>query len=96
MSDSVVHFRIEPLGDHEYLVAISSGTQTAEPQVRASPGIMRELGAGEDAEQRVVHETTAFLLDHQPLFDLPPMIDLEDVAAAYDDYLDELRQRLSR
>lgn len=94
MSDSAVNFRIEPLGDHEYLVAISSGTETAEPQFRASPGIMGVLGAGDDDEQRVVQETAAFLLAHQPLFDLPPMIDLEDVAAAYDDYLDVVRKRL--
>ncbi|UGQ12776.1 hypothetical protein LO772_03905 [Yinghuangia sp. ASG 101] len=95
MSDSTVIFRIEPLGDHEYLVAIHSGTETAEPQIRASPGIMRVLGAGEDDEERVVHETAEFLLAHQPLFDLPPMIDLEDVAAAYDDFLDILRKRLN-
>lgn len=91
-----VELRVEPLGDHEYLVAVVGGEQRAESRFRATPDVMAELGAGDEAEQRVVRESAAFLLDHQPLVDLPPMIDLADVAAAYDGYLDDLRLRLSR
>lgn len=96
MSDARVELRVESLGDHEYLVAVVSGAQSAESRFRATADVMTELGAGDDAEQRVVRESAAFLLDHQPLTDLPPMIDLEDVAAAYDGYLDDLRLRLAR
>ncbi|MFF4352527.1 hypothetical protein [Streptomyces sp. NPDC001530] len=90
-----VEFQIQPLGDHAYLVAIRSGTQTAEVEFRATPAVMEALGAGDDAEQRAVRETAAFLLDHQPVIDLPPLIDLDDVEAAYDGYLEELRRRLA-
>jgi hypothetical protein len=95
MDDVPVEFHIEPLGDHAYLVAIQSGTQAAEVEFRATADVMEALGADDVAESRAVRETAAFLLDHQPVVDLPPLIDLDDVAAAYDGYLEELQRRLA-
>jgi hypothetical protein len=92
MSDAPVECQVQSLGDHEYLVAMRSGERAAESRFRAGPAILDALGAGNADEERVVRETAAFLLRHQPLTDLPALIDLEDVAAAYDEYLDELRR----
>ncbi|TKA03160.1 hypothetical protein [Actinacidiphila oryziradicis] len=91
-----VEFQIEPLEDHGYLAAIRGGAQRAEVEFRATPDVMEALGIHDAAEQCAVRETAAFLCDHQPVIDLPPLIDLEDVAAAYDDYIEELRRRLRR
>jgi hypothetical protein len=33
-------------------------------------------------------------VEHQPVFDLPPMVDLDDMAAAFDDFPARLRQRM--
>ena len=95
MSDDSADYGVQPLGDHEYLLRVPGGASEAEFRFRASPNVLQDLGADGAAEQLVVRETAAFLLEHQPVMDLPPMIDLEDVAAAYDGYLDELRERLA-
>lgn len=89
-------FQIEPLGDHEYLVAIRSGDEKAEIEFHATSDVMEALGVDDAAEQHVVRETAAYLLDHQAVVDLPPLIDLDDVSAAYDGYLEELQRRLAR
>jgi hypothetical protein len=49
----------------------------------------------EDDEQRVIEETVLYLSERQPVMDIPPLVDLDDVAAAYgDQYIDELSRRL--
>ncbi|WP_354637274.1 hypothetical protein [Kitasatospora camelliae] len=40
-----------------------------------------------------MEETAEFLAERQPVVDLPPMVDLDDVVACYDDYLERLEQR---
>ncbi|MFE9445990.1 hypothetical protein ACFYO2_45400 [Streptomyces sp. NPDC006602] len=95
MSDHSLDFEVQSLGDHEYLLSVPGDSGEAGPRLRASPDVLEDLGVDSTAEQLVIRETVAFLLDHQPVMDLPAMIDLEDVAAAYDGYVDELRQRLS-
>ncbi|MGP3991813.1 hypothetical protein [Streptomyces sp. 3N207] len=96
MSDESVEYHVQALGDHEYLVVIRSGASETESRFRASPDVLDAVGPDSATEERVVRETAAFLLTHQPLIDLPSMIYLEDVAAAYDGYLDQLRQRVAR
>lgn len=94
MHDTSVEFQVRPLGDHEYLVLVTSATGTAESQLRADPEVLDDLGVDGGDEELVVRETAAFLARHQSVIDLPAMIDLQDVAAAYDTYYDELRERL--
>jgi hypothetical protein len=96
MSDAPTEFDIRSLHDHDYLVVVRRGAERAESEFRVSAAVMRAVDAGDEAEQHAVRETAAFLLEHQPLIDLPPLIDFDDVAAAYDGYLDELRRRLVR
>ncbi|MEU2289007.1 hypothetical protein ABZ614_45255 [Streptomyces sp. NPDC013178] len=95
MSDDSVELPVQSLGDHEYLLLVKGDTATTELRFRASSSVLDALGTDSADEQLVVRQTATFLLEHQQVMDLPSMIDLEDVAAAYDGYLDELRQRLT-
>ncbi|RAG83352.1 hypothetical protein DN069_22810 [Streptacidiphilus pinicola] len=87
--------RIESLGDHEYLVRFPSGSETVESLMRATPDTVDHIGVPGTDERRIVAETAAFLAERQPVIDIPPMIDLDDLEAHYgDEYLQELIRRL--
>ena len=45
-------------------------------------------------EPRIVGESTAYLMRRQRADDLPPSLDQADVAAAYEDWVDDMRVRL--
>jgi hypothetical protein len=49
---------------------------------------MDRLGA--DDEEDVVRRTVLFLRKHQEIADFPEVIDIEDVIAGYDDYLEAM------
>ncbi|MGX4688441.1 hypothetical protein [Streptomyces sp. JNUCC 63] len=88
-------FQIEPMGDHDYLVRARYSGGVIESRFQASPAVVVLLDAAEADEQRVIEETALYLTERQPVMDLPPLIDLDDVVAAYgDQYLDELSRRL--
>ncbi|MFE5588148.1 hypothetical protein [Kitasatospora sp. NPDC056531] len=89
------HFEVEPLGDHEYLLRARAGEEMIQSRFRASETVAEQLHATSADEQRLVEETAEFLAEHQPVIDLPPMVDLDDVAACYDDYLEQLSRRLA-
>ncbi|MEU3498275.1 hypothetical protein [Kitasatospora cineracea] len=92
-----VDIRVEPLGDREYLVRVEDGRVEAATQVRVTDGVLERPGLDGSDEQQVVRETVAFLIERQPVIDIPPMIDLDDLADAYGDaYLEELARRLGR
>jgi len=86
---------IESCGDHSYLVHIREGEETLLIEIRASAGVIGQLGVAESDEPRVVAATTDFLIEHQLAVDLPALIELDDVAAGYDNYLSELGDRLA-
>ncbi|MFI2607794.1 hypothetical protein [Kitasatospora sp. NPDC018619] len=91
-----VEIRVEPLGDHEHLVRVREDATEVETRVRATDGVLDLPQIAGADEARVVHETVAFLVEHQPVIDIPPMIDLDDLADAYGaPYLDHLRLRLT-
>ncbi|WP_030276491.1 hypothetical protein [Streptomyces sp. NRRL B-24484] len=88
--------QIESLGDHEYLVRFPVGSETVESLMRATSDTVNRLGIPGADEGRIVAETAAFLAERQPVIDIPPMIDLDDLQAHYgDDYLHELTRRLA-
>ncbi|MEU5547078.1 hypothetical protein AB0G85_32585 [Streptomyces sioyaensis] len=88
-------FEIEPLGDHDYLVRARYSGGVIESRFRASPAVIDELDAAKADEQRVIEETALYLAERQPVMDLPPMVDLDDVEAAYGDhYITEMTRRL--
>lgn len=88
------HLRVEPVVDHEYRVHIDDGNQSVEAEFIVAPDVLAELGFEPGDEQRIVEHTARFLADHQPVVDFPALVYLDEVAAAYPDYPDELRRRL--
>jgi hypothetical protein len=87
-------FKIELVNDNEYSVRSEAEGQTVESLFRTDPDYLERIGLAEADEKRVVEETARFLAEHQPMIDFPPVVDLEDIAAAYEEYPHELRNRL--
>lgn len=86
--------QVEYLGEHRYLVRARQGEDVVEIVVYASPVVIARLAAAEIDEARIVEATAAFLFTRQRPDDLPPQLDLEDVAAAYDGFEEDVSQRL--
>lgn len=89
-------FKVELVNDNEYAVRSEAEGQLVESLFRTDPDYLESIGLAEADGKRVVEETALFLAEHQPVIDFPPLIDLEDIAAAYDDYPQQLRQRLGQ
>ncbi|MBR7838759.1 hypothetical protein KDL01_36160 [Actinospica durhamensis] len=89
------NIEVEPLGEHDYLVRARYPEGVAESRFRAGPNLLEQLGASPADEQRLVEHSASYLLAHQPVIDLPPMVDLEDLAAVYDGYLAEMRKAMT-
>jgi hypothetical protein len=89
--------QVEPLGDHEYLVTFPAGAEKVCSRFRVTEETLGKLGPTGSDEGRIVAETAAYLAEHQQVIDIPPMIDLDDVEAAYGgDYLQAVGRRLGR
>lgn len=88
------HLNVEFIIDHEYCVRIGDDSDTVESEFVVDPHVLTELGLDPSDEQRVVEHTAWFLADHQPAIDFPTLVYLDEVAAAYRDYPEELRRRL--
>lgn len=87
---------IEPLGGHDYLVRVREGEEQVDILIQASPDVAQRPQFGGLAEARIVEATAEFLIERQFAADLPQALDLDDVVAAYDNYLSELELRLSQ
>ncbi|MFG2905065.1 hypothetical protein ACGF13_08380 [Kitasatospora sp. NPDC048286] len=91
-----VEIQVEPLGDHEHLVRVREGVVEAETRIRVTDGVLDQPQVTGADETRIVHETVAFLVERQPVIDIPPMIDLDDLTDAYGaPYLEDLGRRLA-
>lgn len=77
---------IDAQGDNTYLVVQPSELEDVRTFVTVTPEVMDRLGA--DDEEDVVRRTVLFLRRHQEVADFPEVIDLDDVVASYDDYLE--------
>jgi len=76
---------IDAQGEHEYLVVQPSELEDVRTLFTVSPEAMDRLGS--DDEEDLVLRTVQFLRRHQDVADFPPVVDLEDVIASYDDYV---------
>jgi hypothetical protein len=83
---------LEALGDHDYLVRLQQGEDTVVLRVHADPAVVERIA---DEEQRVVEATAAYLIARQSVDELPEQVDLDDVAAAYDGYVEDLQRQLT-
>lgn len=86
---------IEPLGGHHYLVRVREGEDTVEIRMHASPAVVRRIAVDHTDETRIIDATVAYLIQRQRADDLPGSLDLDDVAAAYDGYIDDIHTQLS-
>ncbi len=77
--------------DRTYCVTVPS----AEGRTELTLLVTDVPGLSAQADGIVAATTAAFLLEHQQAQDLPPMIELEDVIAAYPTFVPELQRRLS-
>lgn len=86
--------RIEALGDHDYLVRVAQGEELVTVRMRATPEVVARI-AGPDADETcVVAATIAYLMARQSPDELPEQLDLDDIIAAYDGYLDDLHDQI--
>jgi hypothetical protein len=86
--------QVEKLGEHRYLVRVRQGEDIIEIRVNATPAVTGRLSADEADEARIVEAAAAYLIARQRADDLPPQLDLDDIAAAYDGFEDDLRRQL--
>ncbi len=84
---------LEALGDHDYLLRFEQDEDTVVVRIFADPAVVAQIAAD---EQRVVEATAKFLTARQSPDDLPEQLDLDAVAAAYDDYVSDLRRQLAQ
>lgn len=86
----------EALDNHSFLLHLPDPDGDAvDIRVYASPDVLARLGAVNPADEyRVVQATAAYLLARQRADELPPFLELDDVAAAYDGYIEDLRSSL--
>jgi hypothetical protein len=83
---------LESLGDHDYLVRFPQREDTIVVRLYADPAVVEQIA---DDERRVVEATAAYLIERQGPEDLPKQIDLDEVAAAYSGYIDDLHRQLT-
>ncbi|MCX8454479.1 hypothetical protein [Paenarthrobacter ureafaciens] len=88
-------FEFERVNEDEYLVRWASEGQTGESVVRVNPDFLAEVGLRDFEQQAVVEETAELLAERQPVIDFPLTVDLEEIAAAYEDFAEQLRTRLA-
>lgn len=85
---------IEALGDHDYLVRVGQDDELVTIRMRATPEVVARIAGPDADETRVVAATVAYLIARQRPDELPEQLDLDDIIAAYDGYLDDLHSQI--
>lgn len=88
--------RMESLAEHRFLLTCSEADELVEIQVYAEPSVVERIGLDGVDEQRIVRATADFLLERQRADELPGKIDLDEVVAAYDGFIDDIQRRIGR
>lgn len=86
-------FDVELVNQDEYLVRWASEGQTGESVFRITPEFLTDARLEGQNGQLITEETANFLAEHQPVIDFPQTVDLEEIAAAYPDFTEQLRSR---
>jgi Holliday junction resolvase-like predicted endonuclease len=86
--------QVEALGDHDYLILVRQGEDIVEVRVHATPAVINRITSVETDETRIIEATAAYLIARQRADDLPAVLDLDDVAAAYEGYIDDISRQL--
>jgi hypothetical protein len=81
---------IDTQGDHQYVVQLRDDDEVTESWFTITPSLLDRLRRGDEDEEHFVLRTAEFLVQRQGVADFPDIVDLEDVLATYDDYVDYL------
>ena len=81
---------IETQADHQYVVRLRDDDEATESWFTITPSILERLRKDGEEEEHFVRRTAEFLVQRQSVADFPDIVDLEDVIATYDDYLEYL------
>lgn len=84
--------RIEALGDHDYLIHTHVDDDVT-IRIKADPETVTRIAGPNTDEVAIIEATIAYLTAWQRADELPEQLDLNDVAAAYDNFVDELRRQ---
>lgn len=87
-------FDIERVQEHEYRIRANIEDQPVESVVRLTGDTLAQLDLPDTDEVTLVRAIAQFLAQHQSVRDFPPLIDLEDLIASYDDFPGQLKQHL--
>jgi hypothetical protein len=87
-------FDVELVNQDEYLVRWGSEGQTGESVFRITPEFLTDARLDGQDGQLITEEAANFLAEHQPVIDFPQTVDLEEIAAAYPDFAQQLRSRI--
>lgn len=85
---------IEALGDHDYLVRVAQDEELVTIRLRATPEVVARVAGPDADETRVIAATMAYLTSRQRPDDLPKQMDLDDIIAAYDGFVDDLHDHI--
>jgi len=87
--------QITAVGDHHYAITLREGEDVVQLVVYADPATVTLIASDRLDERRLVENTLTFLLQRQRADDLPPVLDLADVAAGYDAWSSEMSAKLN-
>jgi hypothetical protein len=86
--------QIDAIGGHRYAITLREGEDLVQIRLHADPATVALVAADDLDEGRLVEETIRYLVGRQRADDLPPSLDLADVAAGYAGWIDEMRMRM--
>ena len=82
---------IEAQCEHQYVVRLRDGEDHCVSWFHITPALLDGVGGGD--EERLVRRTAEYLVERQPVADFPTIVELEDVIATYDDYVEAMTRR---
>jgi hypothetical protein len=86
--------KIETVTPHDYLIHVDESDETVSIRLHLTEDVTGLFPSATD-NTRIAEATIMFLLDHQRAYHLPADVDLDDIVAAYDDFIEAVSARLS-
>ena len=86
--------QIDAVGGHHYAITLREGEDLVQIRLHADPATVELIATDQLDERRLVEETLRYLVRRQRADDLPPALDLADVAAGYGTWIEEMRTQL--
>jgi hypothetical protein len=87
--------RIEAIGGHHYAITLREDEELVQLNLYADPATVALVATDHFDERRLVEETLRYLARRQRADELPAALDLADVAAGYDTWMEDMRAQLS-